>query len=190
MEDMLVKVLQRVESTNSGVKKMKGDLSNMSQIVDSHSTFIKQLEHQMGKLSTTLDKRKNGTLPSDTIKNLRKDGHCMVVTTRRSKILPEPVLISIDQEKEVESKSKNGAENEVDEEVLNDSKEPKSVEVTTEEVEGSKSTDGPKIEVLQPLTPVHIPPTPFSQRLKKKSEDGKFLKFISMLKKLSIIFRR
>ena len=31
-----------------------------------------------------------------------------------------------------------------------------------------------------------ISPTPFSQRLVKKTEDGKFRRFITMLKKLSI----
>lgn len=54
MENMLVKVLQRMESTDSRVKELKSDLSNMNQLVDSHSTSIKQLEYDMGKLSASL----------------------------------------------------------------------------------------------------------------------------------------
>lgn len=45
MEEMLAKVLKRVKSTDFGVKELKGDLSSMSQLVDLHFTFIKQLEH-------------------------------------------------------------------------------------------------------------------------------------------------
>lgn len=47
MEEILFKVLKRVKSTNSGVKEMGSDLSNMSQLVNSHSTFIKQLKAKM-----------------------------------------------------------------------------------------------------------------------------------------------
>lgn len=39
--DMLAKVLQKVESTHIKVKKMKGNLSNMSQLVDSYFIYIK-----------------------------------------------------------------------------------------------------------------------------------------------------
>ncbi|KAH0722655.1 hypothetical protein KY289_005699 [Solanum tuberosum] len=40
---------------------------NMSQLVDSHTTSIKQIEQQLGQLSASLNQRKNGSLPSDTI---------------------------------------------------------------------------------------------------------------------------
>lgn len=41
MEDMMAKLLKRVESINVRVREMKTDLLTMSQLVDSHSTFIK-----------------------------------------------------------------------------------------------------------------------------------------------------
>ncbi|XP_015160357.1 uncharacterized protein [Solanum tuberosum] len=55
LEDMMAKVLQKVESTNAGVKEMRGDFSSMSQLVDSHTTSIKQIEQQLGKLLTSLN---------------------------------------------------------------------------------------------------------------------------------------
>lgn len=95
MENMLAKVLQRVESTDSGDKEMNCDVSNMSQLVDSHSTSIKHVEHHMGKLCTVLNQRKNGKLPSDTVHNRYKDGQYMVIKTTSGKTLPARVLASI-----------------------------------------------------------------------------------------------
>ncbi|KAH0781469.1 hypothetical protein KY290_001067 [Solanum tuberosum] len=51
----------------AGVKEMKSDFSSMSQL------------------------RKNGSLPSDTIQNPKKDGHCMDSATRCGKILNDPI---------------------------------------------------------------------------------------------------
>ncbi|KAK4721306.1 hypothetical protein R3W88_011539 [Solanum pinnatisectum] len=55
LEDMLAKVLQKVESTDVGVKEMKSDFSSMSQLVDSYTTSIKQIEQQLGKLLASLN---------------------------------------------------------------------------------------------------------------------------------------
>ena len=41
-------------------------------------------------------------------------------------------------------------------------------------------------EVPKKVTPMPRPPPPFPQRLLKKTEDGKYQRFITMLKKLSI----
>ena len=41
-------------------------------------------------------------------------------------------------------------------------------------------------EVPKKITPMPRPPPPFPQRLVKKTEDGKYRCFITMLKKLSI----
>lgn len=40
MENLLAQVLERVEFTNFGLKEIKGEISNVSQLVDSHSTSI------------------------------------------------------------------------------------------------------------------------------------------------------
>uniref|UniRef100_M1D8Z6 Integrase core domain containing protein n=1 Tax=Solanum tuberosum TaxID=4113 RepID=M1D8Z6_SOLTU len=100
LEDTLAKVLQKVESTDAGVKEMKGDFSSISQLVDSHTTSTKQIEQQLGKLSASLNQRKNGSLPSDTIQNPKKDGYCMAITTRSDKILIEPIFADVFDEEE------------------------------------------------------------------------------------------
>ena len=56
-------------------------------------------------------------------------------------------------------------------------------------VEGSGEVEdntGKDVEV--PIKVIHMPrpPSPFPQRLVKKTEDGKYRRFITMLKKLSI----
>ena len=51
------------------------------------------------------------------------------------------------------------------------------------EAEGSNGKDA---EVPIKVIPMTRPPPPFPQRLVKKSEDGKYRRFITMLKQLSI----
>ena len=41
-------------------------------------------------------------------------------------------------------------------------------------------------EVLKKVTPMPLPPPPFPQRLLKKIKDGKYWRFITMLKQISI----
>ena len=51
------------------------------------------------------------------------------------------------------------------------------------EVEDNTGKDG---EVPKKVTPMPRPPPPFPKRLLKKTEDGKYRHFITMLKQLSI----
>ena len=51
------------------------------------------------------------------------------------------------------------------------------------ELEDNTATD---VEVPKKVTPMPRPPPPFPQRLVKKTEDGKYRLFITMLKQLSI----
>ena len=98
---MLAKVLQKFKSTDAGVKEIKGDFSHMSQLVDSHITSSKQIEQQLGQLSASLNQRKNGLLPSDTIQNPKKDGHYMTIATKSGKILNEPISAATEHEHEI-----------------------------------------------------------------------------------------
>lgn len=86
----MVKFLKVVELKNDGVWEMKSDLLIMSQFVDSHSTQIEYTEQQINQLSTIFNKRKQRTLPSDTVQNPRNDGSSMVIKTRSGNILPGP----------------------------------------------------------------------------------------------------
>jgi len=64
-------------------------------------------------------------------------------------------------------------------------KENDNVVKGSSEVEGS---NGKVAEVPIKVSPMPRPPPPFPQRLVKKTEDGKYRRFITMLKKLSISF--
>ncbi|KAK4712760.1 hypothetical protein R3W88_007273 [Solanum pinnatisectum] len=107
---MLAKVLQKVELTDAGVKEMKSDFSSMSQLVDSHTSSIKQNEQQLGKISTSLNQRKNGSLPSDTIQNPKKDEHCMAIATRSGKILNDPISVGTKHEQVLEQAGREEGE--------------------------------------------------------------------------------
>lgn len=41
LHDMMIKMLQQIESTNVGIKEIYNDIYNMTQIADSHSISMK-----------------------------------------------------------------------------------------------------------------------------------------------------
>nr|ABI34335.1 Integrase core domain containing protein [Solanum demissum] len=102
-----VKIMKRFDSTNENVKEMQNDLSGIGQKVDAHEVSIKQLEQQMNSLSTIVNPRQPGTLPSNTIQNPKNDGHCMEVTILGVE------LSKYDNEIEVTGESENATEKEV-----------------------------------------------------------------------------
>ncbi|XP_049359530.1 uncharacterized protein LOC125824222 [Solanum verrucosum] len=182
--DLLTKhIISKSEKVNAvgqlnryeGVKEMKGDFSSMSQLVDSHTTSIKQIEQQLRQLSASLNQRKNGSLPSDTIQNPKMDGHCMAITTRSGKILNDPISVGSKHEQVLEQ---GGREEDEAEQVDDlDDVQPivKSAGAKEKEVEGT-----------MPLHQILRPPPSFPQRRKKKAKDGKFMKFITMLRQLTV----
>ena len=82
IEDMMQKMMRRFDATDENVKEMRNALFGIGQKVDAHAVSIKHLEQQMTQLSTTVNPRQPGTLPSNTIQNPKNDGHCMAITTR------------------------------------------------------------------------------------------------------------
>ncbi|XP_049406274.1 uncharacterized protein LOC125869920 [Solanum stenotomum] len=154
---------------------MKGDFSGMSQLLDSHTNSIKKIEQKLGQLSASLNQRKNGSLPSDTIQNPKKDVNHMAIATRSGKILNDPISEGTEHEQVLE---RTGRE-ETEAEQVDDVEDAQPiVKPTGENEKGAEGT--------MPLQQTPRPPPPFPQRLKKKAEDGKFFKFITMLRQLSV----
>ncbi|XP_049406266.1 uncharacterized protein LOC125869909 [Solanum stenotomum] len=157
---MMQKMIKRFDVINENVKETQNDLSSIGQKVDAHAVSIKHFELQMTQLSTIVKPRQPGTLPSNTIQ--KKDGYCMTVTTRGGKQTIDPPMPS-----RVEVKVSK------DDEVIEVNGEP---ENATEK----------EVEITQKVIPMPRPPPFFPQRLVKETEEGKYRKFISMLKQLSI----
>lgn len=82
----------RVEGTNKIVHGLKGDFSQINQIILSHSVSIKKLETQIGQISSQLNVRQQGDLPSDTVANPMNDDRIMDIITRSGKNLSENVV--------------------------------------------------------------------------------------------------
>ena len=123
----------------------------------------------MAQLSEIVNTRQPGTLRSNIVKNPKNDKHCMAITTRGGKQTIDPPMPSN------EEKVTND-----DDKVVKGSGEE---EESTGEAEESTGKDE---EVPMKVIPMPRPPLPFPHRLVKKTEDGKYRCFITMLKQLSI----
>ena len=82
VKDILHKMMRRFDASDEHTKELRSDLAGIGQKVDTHAISIKQLELQLAQLSATVNTRQPGTLPSNTVQNLKNDGHCMAITTR------------------------------------------------------------------------------------------------------------
>ena len=82
VEDMLHKMMRRLDTSDEHIKVLRCDLANIGQDVDTHAISIKQIELQVAQLSATVNTRQPGTLPSNTVQNPKNDAHCMAITTR------------------------------------------------------------------------------------------------------------
>ena len=114
----------------------------------------------MAQLSVTVNTRQPGNLPSNTVQYPKNDAHS--ITTRGGKQTIDPPMPSS------EDKMKKD-----EDQVVRGSGE-------TEESTGKDA------EVPMKVIPMPRPPLPFPQRLVKKTENGKYQRFITMLKQLSI----
>nr|XP_010313156.1 uncharacterized protein LOC104644705 [Solanum lycopersicum] len=153
---------RRFDASNEHAKELRGDLANIGQKMDAHAVSIKHLDMQMAQLSSTVNPRQPVNFPSYTVQNPKNDGHCMAVTTRVDKQTIDPPTPS-DIEDEVR-------------------REDAVIEASGELVNKAVK----ELEMPQKVTPVPRPPPPFPQRLMKKTEDGKYQHFITILKQLSI----
>ena len=159
---MLHKMMRRFDASDEHIKELRGDLASIGQKVDTHAILIKQLELPLAKLSATVNTRQPGTLPSNTVQNIQNNGHCLAITNRGGKQTIDPPMPSNEE---------------------NVRKDDDKVVKGSGETDESNGTDA---EVPIKVIPMPRPPPPFPQRLVKKTEDGKYRHFITMLKQLSI----
>jgi len=106
--------------------------------------------------------RKLVTLPSNIFKNPKNDAHCMAITTRGGKKSIDPPM----------SSTKENLRKDNDNVVKGSGELPES--------------NGKEAEVPMMVIPMPRLPPPLHQRLVKKTEDGKYRRLITMLKKLFI----
>ena len=158
IEDMLQKMMRRFDASDEHAKELRGELANIGQKVDAHSISIKHLELQMAELCSTMNPHQSVTPPRNTVQSPKNNGHCMVVTTTWGKQTMDPPMSS-------------GMEDEV-------RKEDELVEDNGELADKTVK----KVEITQNVIPVPRPPPLIPQILVKKTENVKYLCFITMLK--------
>ena len=81
VEDMLHKMMRRLDTSDEHIKELRCDLDSIGQKVDIHAISIKQIELQVAQLSAIVNTRQPGTLPGNTVQNPKNDAHCMEITT-------------------------------------------------------------------------------------------------------------
>ena len=151
---MLHKMMRRFDANDEHINELRSDLASIGKKVDTHAILIKQIELQMSQLSKTVNTQQPGTLPSNSVKNPKNDAHCMEITNRGGKKTINPPMPS-------------------NEEKLR--KDDDKVVKRSGEAEDSTGKDA---EVPMKVIPMPRPPHPFPQRLVKKTEDGKYRRFI------------
>ncbi|XP_070037289.1 uncharacterized protein [Nicotiana tomentosiformis] len=158
----------------------------------SHDTSIHNLEVQIGQISQAINSHPKGALPSDTVVNPKggnNTGHAMAVTTRSGRGGNSPTSSQkqlVDDEQVVE-------EEEIPNNVVQETYKVRididdTVEETQEDVNPYRDQviDIPELVVQKAKAPLHVPPSPYPQRLAKKNGENQFKKFIDMVKSLSI----
>ena len=141
---MLHKMMRRFDANDEHIKELGSDLVGIGQKVDTCAISIKQIELQMAQLSATVNTRQSGTLPSNTIQNLKNDVHCLAITTRGGKQTIDPSMPF--NEKKVKKD---------DDKVVKGSGE-------------AEESTGKDVEVLMKVIPMPRPPPTFPQRLVKR----------------------
>lgn len=71
----------------------------MNQKVELDANTIKNLEQQFGQVSARLNQYQPSTLPNNTIQNLKRDSHCLSITTQSGEATIDPHIRMVDDVK-------------------------------------------------------------------------------------------
>ncbi|XP_050259914.1 uncharacterized protein LOC126704981 [Quercus robur] len=131
--------------------------------IQNNSASIRNLEVQIGQLSSMLTKRTAGTLPSNTITNLKE--HAKAISSRSGRTYEEPKVTNAKQDEVVDNEESKMKETELE------MKGVEQVEKTRENERASKSKKS-REDTFETYSPsIYDPPIPFPQRLKKNNAD-------------------
>lgn len=89
---MIPRILKGVEGSGKMLRKMKRNFLQLSKMVTSYLASIKQINNQLGQISSHLNTRKKGGLPSDTLENLNNDVHIMAIITKSGRNINNDVM--------------------------------------------------------------------------------------------------
>ena len=81
----------------------------------------------MAQLSAIVKTRQPGTLPSNTVQNLKNDGHCMAITTRGGKQTIDPAMPSYEKKVTKDTDKVVDVNGEVEDNTAKDAEVPKKV---------------------------------------------------------------
>ncbi|XP_060974163.1 uncharacterized protein LOC133039315 [Cannabis sativa] len=152
---------------------MRDYMAKNDAVIQSQAASFRNLELQLGHLANELKARPQGSLPSDT-ENPRRDGkeQCKSIHLRSGKHLKN-------SEEEIKGSGEPTS-------IQNDEKLSKK---TAQEIADTRPVDtssGQQSDSQQSAPVCTKPPLPFPQRFRKQQQDGKFKKFLDVLKQLHI----
>ncbi|XP_030963798.1 uncharacterized protein LOC115984958 [Quercus lobata] len=147
-------------------------------VIQNNSASIRNLEVQIGQLSSMLTNRTAGTLPSNTVTNPKEQAKA--ISLRSGRTYEEPKVTNAKQDEAVDNEESKMKE------VKSEMKEVEQAEKTKENERASKSKRS-REDTFETYSPsIYDPPIPFPQRLRKNNMDDQFSKFLSIFKQLHI----
>ena len=169
LEQALAQVLT---SHTAFMNETKANMQHQATQLNNQAARLRNLELQMGQMTNLLTKRQQGSLPSNSEVNPRREGneHVKAVTLRSGRELAisgqPPVIGEVETEEVIQTSKNDKTERE-------QPQEKKFVEEETEEKDHQVT--------IEPIAPIPYPP-----RLKKNKLNKQFTKFMKVFKKLHI----
>ena len=149
-------------------------------VVQSHAASLRNLENQIGQLTTAVSNRPQGSLPSN-IENSRREGkeHCKVINLRSGKEVHSSVGVLKRKIESNQGQEDTQVEKESQSSTFQNANQYSSATTSAESYDPAQSE--------QPTTTQQFRhPPPFPQRFQKQKQDKQFSKILGVLKQLHI----